>query len=180
MVAPMVAPLVAIALALAGCSEGTRVGVGAVLDDAALGAGGAGGADGGAACARLMDDVAGYPLAGLAATDPPEDPPAGLGAWPDGRTAAWGSPPIVLVCGVEEPPDTPPDALCQIVGRVGWYVPTEQIEDQGATAYATALGVRPRLLLVVPPERRPDDVAAAFADLAAPVRADLEQTGDCR
>ena len=57
--------------------------------------------------------------------------------------AAWGDPAIVLRCGVGTPEGYDQFAACQVVNGLDWFVPEEQIEDQGADVVMTTIGRRP-------------------------------------
>ncbi len=91
--------------------------------------------------------------------------------------AAWGDPAIVLRCGVGEPEDYDPFAGCQTVDGVDWFVPLEQIEDQGADAVLTTLGRRPAVEVVVPADQRPPD--AVMVDLADAIKAHTSAQEPC-
>ena len=55
------------------------------------------------------------------------------------RGAAWGDPPIVLVCGVGEPEEYDEFSLCIEANGVGWFVPPSQEED-GVDVTITTVG----------------------------------------
>lgn len=83
--------------------------------------------------------------------------------------AAWGDPAIVLRCGVGTPEGYDKFAGCQTVNDLDWFVPTEDIEDQGADVTMTTIGREPAVEVVVPAAYRPPD--AVMVDLAAAVKA---------
>jgi hypothetical protein len=96
---------------------------------------------------------------------------------PDGAPgAAWGAPPITLVCGVDEPAGFDDVASCLTVSGVDWYIPTEQLEAQGDLTMTTVnrrVSVEVRLPAAYFPP------ATALADLARPVRQSIPATGEC-
>jgi hypothetical protein len=83
--------------------------------------------------------------------------------------AAWGDPAIVLRCGVGTPEGYDKFAACQTVNGLDWFVPAEDIEDQGVDVTMTTLGREPRVEVVVPAAYRPPD--AVMVDLAAAIKA---------
>ena len=95
---------------------------------------------------------------------------------PDVPGAAWGDPPITLVCGVEEPAGFDDVASCLTVNGVDWYVPTEQLEAQGDLTMTT-VNRRVSVEVQLPAAYFPP--AATLADLARPVRRSIPATGHC-
>ena len=118
-----------------------------------------------AACARLLDALP-DPLAGEALTGS------------DDRTASWGG--IELTCGVGEPEAYDEYAACIQVRRVGWFVPDAELEDLAGDATATALTTTPYVALHVPGELRGAGVDLMLAQLAGPMKAELEAGEPCR
>ncbi len=99
----------------------------------------------------------------------PEDP---LGA-------AYGDPPIVVICGVDVPEGFDGTAACEEANNVGWYAPPEQYDDPSADVTIFATTHRPLVELKVPAEYRPNGLAASLAELSASVKQDLERVDDC-
>lgn len=118
-----------------------------------------------ASCARLVDALP-DPLAGEDLTGS------------DDRTASWGG--IELTCGVEEPEAYDEFAACIQVRRVGWFVPDAELEDLTGDATATALTTTPYVALHVPGELRGAGVDQMLAQLAQPMRDELEAGEPCR
>lgn len=98
----------------------------------------------------------------------------------DAVGAAYGDPAIVLTCGAAIPPEFDETQSCEVSNGVGWYVPSEVFDDQGADVTMTAVGYEPVVQLQVPGRYRPDGPAAAIAELAAGVKAHLTLVKDCR
>ncbi len=81
----------------------------------------------------------------------------------DGSALAWGSPPIVLRCGVSAAAGLTPTSRCDAVNGVGWY--SEHLD----VAYRfTTIGRQVPIEVTVPHEYAPE--AAALVDLAAAVK----------
>ena len=78
--------------------------------------------------------------------------------------AAWGDPAIVLSCGVGAPEGYQPGSPCQRANGVDWFVPEDQISDQGKDVVLTTIGRKPSVEVVVPAEYRPPE--ATMVDLA--------------
>ena len=78
--------------------------------------------------------------------------------------AAWGDPAIVLRCGVGAPEGYEPGSPCQRVNGVDWFVPEDQIEDQGSDVLLTTIGRSPAVEVAVPSDYRPPN--AVMVDLA--------------
>lgn len=118
------------------------------------------------ACTRLVDD-----LPSRVADLPHRDTDSGdLGA-------AWGDPAIVLRCGVGEPAGYQQTSPCQRVDGVDWFVPEDQVSDQGEDAVLTTIGRSPAVELTVPAEHRPP--AAAMVDVAAAIKEHTSVTTPC-
>ena len=122
-----------------------------------------------AACADLVEALPEVLVGHEAVETEPEGAPG----------AAWGDPPIVLSCGGPEGEGFGPVSECIRANDVDWYVPSEQEADQEADLTITLVDHEPRLLLEVPADYRPDDVAAVLAELAAPVKQHLRRTEPC-
>jgi hypothetical protein len=110
-----------------------------------------------AACEALVADLP-ETLAGEDRVD--VEPEGALGA-------AWGEQaPYVLTCGVPEPEDYEPTAECNVIAGVGWYVPDDQLTDQGEDATPIALSRTPYVEVLVPAEHRTGGIDRALAELA--------------
>ncbi len=81
--------------------------------------------------------------------------------------AAWGDPAIVLRCGVGEPRGFDQFSSCQVANGLGWFVPDEQVQDQGQDVVMTTVERSPRVEVVVPADYRPPP--AVMVDLAAAI-----------
>lgn len=89
-------------------------------------------------------------------------------AAPGPGRAAWGTPPILLTCGLpEQPPTTRP---CLTVNGVDWVV-----DDGGDPLVFTAFGRSPALEVRVPLRYGRESAPAALVDLA-PVASVLPRT----
>lgn len=97
-----------------------------------------------AACERLVDALP-EQVGGLERDEVTGNP---LGA-------AWGDPAVVLRCGVGSPEGFTPLSTCQEINGVVWFVPDEQVVDQGRDVLATSMGVLPRVDVAIPAELRP-------------------------
>jgi len=126
-------------------------------------------ADDRAACEAFVDDLP----ATLSGEDPVETEPK------DPLGAAYGDPAIVVVCGVDVPDGFDETSACEEANRVGWYAPPEQYDDQSADVTIFAVTYRPVVELRLPSDYRPAGLAAALAELAAPVKRNLEKVQDC-
>ena len=93
--------------------------------------------------------------------------------------AAYGDPAITVVCGVDVPDGFNETSECQEANRVGWYAPPEQYDDQSADVTIFAVTHRPVIEMRLPADYRPEGLAAALAELAAPVEGNLEKVQDC-
>ncbi len=91
--------------------------------------------------------------------------------------AAWGDPAIVLRCGVPTPDGSDEFAVCQETNGVGWFVPEDQIEDQGADVVMTTIGFEPNVEVLVPADYRPP--AAAMVDVAAAIKQSIREVKPC-
>ena len=97
----------------------------------------------------------------------------------DALGAAWGDPAFTVTCGVGVPQGFDRLAGCTQVNGVGWFVPEDEAHG-GRDATFTAVGYRPRVALRVPADYQPEGGAAALAQLAAPVRQQLELVDRCQ
>jgi hypothetical protein len=82
--------------------------------------------------------------------------------------AAWGDPAIVLRCGVGEPKGYDQFSSCQVANGLGWFVPDEQIPDQGVDVVMTTVERSPRVEVRVPAEYRPP--VAVMVDLGEAIK----------
>ncbi len=82
--------------------------------------------------------------------------------------AAWGDPAIVLRCGVGTPSGYDKFAACQVADGLGWFVPDEQMADQGRDLVMTTIERSPRVEVLVPAEYRPPP--AVMVDLAEAIK----------
>ena len=122
-----------------------------------------------AACESLVADLPDT-LAGLERRD--VEPADALGA-------AWGDPAYVLASGVPEPRDYEPTAECNVIDGVGWYVPDDQLTDQGEEATPIALSLAPYVEVVVPADYRAEGIDRALAELAPALKAHLGEGLSC-
>ncbi len=122
-----------------------------------------------AACEALVDDL---PPA-LADEELREIEPT------DALGAAYGDPAIVVVCGSDVPAEFNETSSCEVADGVGWYAPPEQYDDQSADVTMFSVTHRPVVELRLPSDYRPAGLAAALAQLAAPVKRHLEHVQDC-
>jgi len=95
----------------------------------------------------------------------------------DAYGASWGDPAIVLRCGVSMPTGFDKFATCQVTNDVGWFVPEEQIEDQGADVVMTTVGFEQNVEVTVPAVYRPP--AAAMVDLADAIKDSIRERRPC-
>jgi hypothetical protein len=126
-------------------------------------------ADDRAACEGFVDDLPATLTGEKAVETEPKDP---LGA-------AYGDPAITVVCGVDVPEGFNATSACEEVNRVGWYAPPEQYDDQSADVTIFSITHRPVVEMRLPSDYRPAGLAAALAELAEPVKANLEKVQDC-
>ena len=99
----------------------------------------------------------------------------------DALGAAWGDPAIVLTCGTPMPEEYDPFSTCDDINGVGWFAPTDALEEdaQDEEVTVTAVSHRPIIRLVVPADYRPDGVSAALTDLTDAVTATLRLEQPC-
>jgi hypothetical protein len=93
--------------------------------------------------------------------------------------AAYGDPAITVLCGVDIPDGFDETSACDEADKVGWYAPPEQYDDQSADVTIFAVSHRPVVELRLPSDYRPAGLAAALAELAAPVKRHLELVQRC-
>jgi hypothetical protein len=122
-----------------------------------------------AACEAFVDDLP--PT--LTGEEPAEIEPT------DSLGAAYGDPPIIVVCGVGVPEGFNETSACEEADNVGWYAPPEQYDDQSADVTIFAVSHRPLVELRLPSDYRPAGLAAALAELARPVKRHLELVQEC-
>ena len=91
--------------------------------------------------------------------------------------AAWGDPAIVLRCGVGEPEGYDKFASCQVANGLGWFVPDDQIEDQGKDVVMTSVERTPRVEVRVPAEYRPP--VPVMVDLGEAIKAHTRLVKRC-
>ncbi len=96
----------------------------------------------------------------------------------DPLAAAWGDPPIVLRCGVGTPAGYDQFSACQVVNGLGWFVPEETMDDQGADVVMTTVGREPAVEVKVPAKYRPPP--AVMVDLGTAVKAHTRLVKPCR
>jgi len=124
-------------------------------------------ADDDAACEAFVDDLPDT-LADEKQVDiEPDDAPA----------AAYGDPPIVVTCGVDEPDGFGLGASCEIANEVRWYIPSDQYGDEPRDLTLTTAWNEPRVEVRIPADYWPDASPAVMASLARAVRANLRFTG---
>jgi hypothetical protein len=97
----------------------------------------------------------------------------------DALGAAWGDPPIILTCGGPMPGSFDRFSTCQEADGVGWYVPEEQVADQGLDVVMTTVGFRPNVQVRLPASYRPEGAAATRVDLAPAIKSQLRQVRPC-
>ncbi|KAA1423985.1 DUF3515 domain-containing protein [Mumia zhuanghuii] len=102
-------------------------------------------------CSDLLDDAPGA-VAGQDA----------VRVAPEGAGRAWGSPAIVMRCGVERPADLGAASRCDMVDGIGWF--TQEDDDYYVF---TTIGRTAYVEVSVP--RRYDPPADALTDLAATI-----------
>jgi len=97
---------------------------------------------------------------------------------PEGAyAAAWGSSPVVLRCGVEEPEELDEYSSCQITNGVAWFIPDEQITGEPVDIVMTTVGRSPVVEVRLPAEHFPP--ANAMVDLARPIKQTTRKTATC-
>lgn len=91
--------------------------------------------------------------------------------------AAWGSPAIVLSCGVGTPEEFGKLSSCQRADGVDWFVPDRIVEDQRADVVMTTVGRDVNVEVRVPAKYRPS--LAPMTDLAPAIKAATTSTQPC-
>jgi hypothetical protein len=94
------------------------------------------------------------------------------------RVTTWG--PISLTCGVAEPTSLEPTSECDEVLGIGWYVEPAAMAEPELDAEVTAIGVRPRVTLVLPGELRGQPSLEALSALAEPIEQSLRVVQPCQ
>ncbi|QFZ74065.1 DUF3515 family protein [Streptomyces fagopyri] len=141
-------PVLALLITVTGCSS---------ADDGASAVVPGPGAKVSALC-RDLDKVLPKKVDGLDRNDP--EPRSAL-------TAGWGSPAIILRCGVERPSKmSDMEALSGEVNGVGWLM---EKRDDGAYRFTSSLR-RAYVEVSVPKKWAQRDGSAALVDLAAPIK----------
>jgi len=99
-----------------------------------------------------------------------------------GSGAAWGEPAIVLTCGVSKPTGFTDTATCIEANGTGWYVPDDVLlaDDESLDVTMTAVGVRPRVEVLLPGDYRPDGFLNAAGRIGGVVAEKLEEVRPCR
>jgi len=93
--------------------------------------------------------------------------------------AAWGKPAIVLRCGVGRPAGYTQTSGCQTVNGIGWFLPDDQVSDNGSRIVATTLFRKPGIELTVPASYRPQGPSEAMVDLAKTLATYTKASGHC-
>jgi hypothetical protein len=91
--------------------------------------------------------------------------------------AAWGDPPVVLRCGVDEPAGFDELSTCQVVNDVAWYIPEEQVTGEAVDIVMTTVGRMPGVEVALPAEYFPP--AAAMAQLSDALREHSTEVEPC-
>jgi Protein of unknown function (DUF3515) len=93
---------------------------------------------------------------------------------------AWGDPAIVAQCGVGVPQEFSRTADCTEADGVGWFVPSDQADDQTSDVVMSTAGYRPILQVTVPASYRPNGPAAVMVQLAPMVKQYTKLVKPCR
>ena len=97
---------------------------------------------------------------------------------PEGAyAAAWGSSPVVLRCGVEEPEELDEYSSCQITNGVAWFIPDEQITGAATDITMTTIGRTPGVRVTIPADYFPP--AATMVGLAGSLKQHTDQVARC-
>jgi hypothetical protein len=91
--------------------------------------------------------------------------------------AAWGSSPVVLRCGVDEPAEFDEYSTCQIANGVAWFIPDDQITGEPVDIVMTTVGRSPVVEVRLPAEHFPP--ANAMVDLAPAIKQTTRKTTTC-
>lgn len=97
--------------------------------------------------------------------------------------AAWGSPAIVLSCGVGKPTALRRDSSCLVVNDVGWLASQKGVAldlnaSPGGDVTFTTIGRSPYVELLVPGEWTPQ--GNALVDVADAVATATDEVGPCK
>jgi hypothetical protein len=95
----------------------------------------------------------------------------------DAYAAAWGDPPVVLRCGVDEPQAFDEYSSCQITNGVAWFIPDEQITGEPVDITMTTIGRSPVVEVRLPAEHFPP--ANAMVDLAPAIKQATDKVERC-
>ncbi len=96
---------------------------------------------------------------------------------PGAPARAWGSPAVVVTCGVTMPADFNEASPCEEINGVGWFVRPDEFGDNEADLDMTTIGFSPAVRLQVPGEHRPP--AGALVTVSDAIKVSLEQTSTC-
>ncbi|MAY96811.1 DUF3515 family protein [uncultured Nocardioides sp.] len=86
----------------------------------------------------------------------------------------------LVTCGAPEPATLEATSECDEVRGVGWFIDPEELSDAKSQVTATAIGVRPRVAVVFPPDERGQRSLEVLSALADPVTEHLERVSRCR
>jgi Protein of unknown function (DUF3515) len=95
----------------------------------------------------------------------------------NGFAAAWGSPPILLRCGVPRPAGFDKFATCQVVNGVGWFIPESQSQGDSVDITMTTVGRSQNVEVALPSDYFPP--ANAMVDLAPALKRTIRETRPC-
>ncbi len=85
-----------------------------------------------------------------------------------------------MTCGDRMPTEFDRFSACQMVDKVGWFVPDEQLYDDDRDAELATVGRRPVIRVHLPATYRPDGLAAVMVDLAPAVEQQTRLVRQCR
>ncbi len=85
-----------------------------------------------------------------------------------------------MTCGAPEPATLEATSECDEVRGVGWFIDPDELSDAESPVTATAIGVRPRVAVVFPPDERGQRSLEVLSALADPVTEHLERVSRCR
>lgn len=97
----------------------------------------------------------------------------------DAPGAAYGDPPIVITCGVDQPEGYGAGAPCESVGGVDWFLPADEYGDTPREIVLTSAWSRPRVEVRIPEDYWPEATAAATGVLSPVVERHLRIVGHC-
>ena len=98
----------------------------------------------------------------------------------DAYGGAWGDPPMTLTCGVGVPSGFGPASSCITANGVDWFASDKETNDNGSDITLTAVTLKPRVALHVPPRYRGGTLSAALVDLAGPLKSTLTVGTRCQ